>query len=363
VTLVTSVIGCGAVFEQLHAPVLDRLQQRGEIAIRYLVDPDGARASRFLGRFPGSVWKASIDDCIRDHRFDVALVSSPVAFHVDHVEKALRAGSHVLAEKPLTAAGADARRLAKASASTSRVLAVGQTRRFTRSLATAADLCRQGELGSPVSFDCFEGGAWRWPIASLAPFLRAVAGGGVLTDKGVHVLDSLFWIFGPLTVSSYSDDALIGGVENNCRLEVQGESVSGRVHLSWDQSLNNEIHARGPLGELRVLPSNNDAVAFRKRGGEWTWIPNTRTWPSEGIAANPARMIPQDYEDSIYLEWIDFLRSVRHGGDPAVDATAAASVIEQIERAYAMATPIPEPALTPSERTRSASMHWKKEGR
>ena len=354
------VAGCGAVFEQLHASVLRQLSRSGAIRVAALVDPDRVRVSRHLARFPRAEWFPTLEAAAAKRTFAAALIASPPAYHRQQVETAFRLGCHVLCEKPLATSTADARAMAEAAKVAGRILAVGQTRRFFPGLALAAKLIESGSLGEQVEFCYREGGVWGWPIASFAPFLRASSGGGVLTDKGVHVLDSLLWIFGEMRVVKAADDSLVGGVEGNSWLELTGPNVRGTVQLSWDQGLNGGLTIRGPKGTLRVQPDEFRWLEFCPSGESWRRIPAEATWPvAVGQGQVPATA-PRDYQDCVYLQWVAFVRAVQHGERVPVDGNAAVIPISQIEEAYRIASPLPQKWLSPEEQVVLVQSHWKK---
>ena len=354
-----AVIGCGAVFEQLHALAIRRLISGREVELSALVDPDQARASRYAKRFPNAVWFPSLEEAAAKRSLQAVLIASPPALHRQQVETALGLGLHVLSEKPLVTTAADAHHLARVAAASGKYLAVGQTRRYFPSLAHAAQKIRAGELGPKLSFTYREGGIWGWPIASFAPFLRATAGGGVLTDKGVHILDLLLWLFGEMKVVSSADDSLRGGVEGNSEVVLEGPNVRGTVQVSWDQGMNNGLRITGEKGELRVQGDDFLSIELRSRGGNWTRIPNEVSWPASSALNSPPLMVPRDYQDCVYLEWVSFLRSVLHGEKVPVDASTAAIPIGQIEEAYRQAKPREEKWLTAREQESAAAGHWR----
>jgi predicted dehydrogenase len=353
------VIGCGAVVEELHGPALQRLVERGEAKVTALVDTGASRLERFQRIFPQAGGFAKAEAAFTGGNVDVTLVASPPSLHRQHSELAMRAGSHVLCEKPLTTTAADAAFLAGVARETKRVLAVGLTRRFFPSLATAAAIVARGELGDRLQFTCREGDLCGWPLTSDALFRRSLAGGGTLADKGVHVLDALLWVLGRMEVTAVEDDALDDGVEGNIRLTLKNERVQGTLQLSWDQALNNGLWIRGDRGELRFQPDKFPFVELRAGNGGWGRRPCEATWPAECGPAQPVRQQPKNYDECIGLQWIAMLRAIRHGEAMPVDAGAAEFVIAQIDQAYRLARPLAQPWLAGEESTAATARHWK----
>ncbi len=354
-----AIIGCGAVIDELHVPSLRRLTRQGAVRVTALVDRSKERMARFKRVFPEAVCFEDAAAAFRSAGAEAALVASPPGLHRAHVEAAFSNGCHVLCEKPLATSVKDVTELAGMSERLGLILMVGLTRRFFPSLATAGAMLRAGDLGGQVEFRCHEGGVYQWPIASDAPFRREAGGGGVLMDKGVHVLDSLLWLFGPMSVVGAEDDALAGGVEGNCRVKLAGKEVRGVMQLSWDQETANGLHIKGSFGEMRVDPNEFRWIELRRAQGAWERRPCRSSWPASLKAPAPTTKAPRVYEDCIYMQWIQFLRAVALGEPVPVDGRAALTVAAQIEAAYASAAPLPQPWLSAEEQTAAARRHWR----
>jgi predicted dehydrogenase len=359
-TLNLAIIGCGAVIEELHLSSLRRLARKQAIRVSMLIDPSKERMARLHRYFPEALCIEDIDRAFPRPAVSAALVASPPSLHRQHVQKALSHGCDVLCEKPLALTTADIAEMSGAADRHHHLLMVGMTRRFFPSLATAAELLQSGVLGEDLRFSCLEGGIYQWPIASDAPFGREAGGGGVLVDKGVHVLDSLHWLFGPMTVTQCQDDALAGGVEGNCRVQLSGKSCSGTMQLSWDQPIANGLFVRGSLGEMRVNPIEFRWIEARRNGRPWERVPCKPRWPSNLYGARSQTSAPQVYEDCIYLQWVQFLRSVSYGEAVPVGPREAHAVALQIESAFAHARPLPQPWLDEAEQSVAYRRHWQK---
>ena len=159
-------------------------------------------------------------------------------------------------------------------------------------------------------------------------------------DKGVHVLDSLLWLFGPMTVAQCQEDAMTGGVEGNCRLQLEGKAL-GTMQLSWDQPIANGLRIRGSLGEMRLEPTEFRWIELRLEGCEWKRVPCATRWPISLRHRQPQVSAPRVYEDCIHLQWVQFLRSVIYGEPLPAGAREAHIVARQIESALSHGHPAP----------------------
>ena len=205
--LTVAMIGCGAVAELFHLPALAR---NPECHLELVVDKDKVRA-RQMARMFGA--RATADDYRQAlGTVDAAVVALPHHLHEAVCLDLLRAGVHVLVEKPMALSADQCRMMTQAARDAGVVLAVGLIRRFLPSMPWVRDLIELGLFGAPKSFDVHEGGTLQLAVAfRLPPSARATSGGGVLFDTGAHTLDQILYWFGDPVRLDYSDDSYGGG--------------------------------------------------------------------------------------------------------------------------------------------------------
>jgi len=231
-------------------------------------------------------------------------------------------------------------------------------RRMFPSVVRARALVR--ELGDGLRFMYREGMVYSWPVSTDAPFRRATAGGGVLTDFGSHALDLLASLFGPPTVRAYADDAEADGVEANCRAEIAFARASGTLQLSWSEPLVTGLHVAGEDGELFLDPTRPDALRVRTRDGAWTSLACDATWPAD-LRRDGARVTPRTYYDCIYLQLVQALRAVALDEETPATAVDGRTVAAAIDACYASVAPLAKPWLPDDERVAAGSRHWSAE--
>jgi 1,5-anhydro-D-fructose reductase (1,5-anhydro-D-mannitol-forming) len=158
--------------------VLSRSEQRG----RAFAEPYGGR------------WFADEPELLASPGVDVVYIGTPNAFHADQALRAIRAGHHVLCDKPLALTVPDAEAVLAAAADAGRTLSVVfQTRRHP-GLGLVRRIIDAGTIGNPglvevrLSFGAEELRGWRADAQ--------LAGAGSLTNLGVHALDTLACVAG-----------------------------------------------------------------------------------------------------------------------------------------------------------------------
>ncbi len=126
---------------------------------------------------------------------DLVVVCTPNVSHRQYTVEALRAGAHVLCEKPVAACYEDAVAMYDASDAAGRTLYAGQTGRFSGTIMAGKALADGGELGEVYYAETAS--LRRRGVPKWGRFhMRSASGGGALLDIGVHALDALLWIIG-----------------------------------------------------------------------------------------------------------------------------------------------------------------------
>jgi len=233
-----ALFGCGAVSEHYYAPVLQHLEKEGAVEVVAVFDPDAGRAAKFCAPFREAAAYPD-ESFLKKTPLDLAIIASPVSWHESQTLAALEAGMAVLCEKPIAGDTEAAERMIAAAKKHGRFLAIGLLRRFYANVHFTRQLIESKALGAVKGFSIQEGGPFNWPARSDSFFRKKTAGGGVLLDAGVHVLDQVIHWFGEPQELNYADDAM-GGLEANCRIELRYSSgCTGTVQLSRDWQTSN----------------------------------------------------------------------------------------------------------------------------
>jgi predicted dehydrogenase len=231
------------------------------------------------------------------------------------------------------------------------------TRRIWPALTEARAILEAGTLGEPMHFTYREGFVYGWPVNTDAPFRRATAGGGVLTDLGSHVVDFLMALFGVPDVTAYADDARSEGVESNCAATLVFPAARGTAQLSWSQPLASGLRITGPAGVLLLDPGRPEAVRIRGRDGAWEVRHNAATWPTDLRLAGP-RAVPRTRYDFVYHQLVQVLRAVVHGEPVPVSGEQGLGVVRAIDACYRGARPLALPWLSAAEQAMIDERHW-----
>lgn len=254
------IIGCGAITENSYLPAFEKSKTA---QLTCLVDSDKSRISA-LGRGLDLDYAGQDMEAITDH-VDAVIIAVPNYLHHGIARTFLEKGKHVLCEKPVTTTVEDCEDLLQMANSNALTFTVGHVRRFYPAVKKIKEIVAENILGSLIAFDFREGTVFSWPTVSGYIFDKEKAGGGVLMDIGVHLLDLLLWWLDDEPVDvDYADDAL-GGMEAFADINMTfSRGVHGRIRLSRLSVLRNSYSLRFEKGEVQWSPFNPGSLYIRR---------------------------------------------------------------------------------------------------
>lgn len=292
---------------------------------------------------PSATHHRAAEPLLSDPAVDIVIVTTPPDTHFALAEAALRAGKHVLVEKPFVPTSAEARRLAEISEETGRLLCVFQNRRWDVDFLTVRRLLDEKKLGDRVvefetHFDRYRpqapSGTWK---ASLGP----EKGGGPLYDLGTHLLDQVYVLFGmPRAVYAKMPSQRRDGVEDSLTALLSYEDgllVHVRVGVLSAEKTQLRFWVRGSGGSFRKL--GMDPQENHLRAGGSVTDPDFGVDPEPGtvcVARSDGGFDEEEFtvEPAGYGALLEgFVKAVRSGKaeDVPVTAAQAADVLRIVE--------------------------------
>ena len=197
-----ALIGSGGIANIAHVPGYLALKDRGaEIVALCDIRPEALERTqkRHDLDVPGY---ADYREMLRKEKIDVVSVCTPNSVHKAPTIAALRAGCHVLCEKPISTSARDARAMCAAAKKNRRKLMIGQSGRYHANAQAIKRAVDAGMLGN--IYYARAHAIRRREIPARDTFLKKdLAGGGPMYDIGVHMLDLALWQMGfPRPVSA-----------------------------------------------------------------------------------------------------------------------------------------------------------------
>ena len=257
---------------------------------------------------------SSFDHIADDKDIDCVYIALPVALHAEYTIRALKAGKHVLCEKPMASTVAECEAMIAAAKAANRQLGIAYRVHFEPNNVDAIKRLRAGEVGD---LRYFSGEAGFVANPEYPPhkwrLQKALAGGGSMYDIGIYALNAALWAVdeAPVSVSAvYSTPA------NDPRFK----EVEGGVE--WRLRFPSGISAQGASSYC------------------WTYATRQRFFGAQGsISMDPA----SDYNQiNTTMQHADLTPVTLRAGNPAVQFSA------QID-SFCMAAAANQPHLTPGE--------------
>ena len=205
-----AVIGCGRISQGAHFPGFEKL---GNIRVKYACDLIAEKAQTVKDKYD------FVENAITDYKIALAdpevtavFVFTPNYAHYTVSMDALRAGKHVMCEKPITVNYALSKEMADEANKRGLMMNIGVCNRYHKSVELLEEMNREGKFGNIYHVYCSFRDFRSIPGLGGDFTNKAVAGGGVLIDWGVHFLDLILYILGgaklqTLTCDAYSEMA------------------------------------------------------------------------------------------------------------------------------------------------------------
>ena len=268
-TVRLAVIGTGGM-ANCHA---ENFRKNPACRIVAACDVDAARVKAFAEKHKVPQTFASAEDLLEGAEFDAVTVVTPDAFHAPVALLCLKAGKHVLCEKPLAVNYKDAKKMADAAKRAGVVNMVNFSYRDWPCIQAAAAAIRRGEIGeirhveasylqawlaSKVWGDWRKTPAWLWRLSS------SHGSKGALGDVGVHIVDYATFPCGPLK-------------EVYCRMrafhKAPGDRIGDYKLDANDSAVLNVEFANGALGIIhtsRWIGGHANRLALKIAGSKGT---------------------------------------------------------------------------------------------
>jgi 1,5-anhydro-D-fructose reductase (1,5-anhydro-D-mannitol-forming) len=247
--------------------VIPAIQAEPRSRLYGLVTRDPSKAAPYNTR----TW-TSLDEALPDPAVQAVYVATPVFLHAPQTLQSLRAGKHVLCEKPMAMNEAEARSMVQTAEESGRTFGVAYYRRTYPKVQRAKHLLAAGAIGQPVvaEFTChgwFDGETFDGRETHRSWLINpALAGGGPLYDVASHRIDVLNFLFGqPGHVTGQLSNAVHHyAVEDNATVLIEYPGgVRGIVDVRWHSRVQrDECRIRGTEGEMELTPLNGPDLIY-----------------------------------------------------------------------------------------------------
>lgn len=271
------ILGCGKITEVRHAP---EYSENPACRIDAWYDAVPGRAEALAAKYGGKVMTSAEELIASD--LDAVSVCVANVYHADLTIKALKAGKHVLCEKPMATSLQECEDMVSAARASGKRLMIGHNQRYAPAHQKAREMIASGVIGDVLTFLTTFGhsGPEIWTgTASSWFFDKNKAAFGALADLGIHKADLIHYLTGDEIVEASAfvgtldkktpDGAPISVDDNAICIMRLRKGGMGILRASWTfyGQEDNSTRIYGAKGVLRVYDDPRQSLILEKRDG------------------------------------------------------------------------------------------------
>lgn len=274
------IIGCGMITQTRHAP---EYSHNPAAEILGLYDANESRMKEFAALYNCRTY-SSVDELLADDEIDAVSVCTPNYTHAEYSIRALRAGKHVLCEKPIALNLDDSRKMMEEAARADRLLMIGHNQRLLPTHRRAREILKSGAIGRILTIQSnFKHPGpeyWSENRSNTTWFFdKDKAHFGALGDLGAHKLDIIRYLTGnevaevcatTMTLDKRSPDGEFISIEDNAMVLFRmNDGVPGIMHVSWTNygEEDNSTIIYGDKGVMKIFGDYSDDIVLEMRDG------------------------------------------------------------------------------------------------
>jgi len=323
-----------------HRNQLEKGNVRAKLKGVFDIDSTRLDVARKQGYIAYSSKKELLGDC----DIDIVLIAATNEVHKDLSIEALRAGKHVICEKPVTMTADELVEIINVSKETGRIFTVDQNRRTNKDFISMKRAIDKGLVGKPYVIESRVEGSrgipkgWRTTKAK---------GGGMMYDWGVHLIDQLMYMCDEKVVNVFCKMYRVNypEVDDNFRLTFTFESgLTAHIEISTNSFIKHDrFYVLGTEGSMTVDEWVGTGKVVRKLAEDDKWdaeIKKVKAGPSKTMAPRNPETVeiielkePTDVVDNldpVYKQLIDAIE----GKELKIKPEQALRVIKVMEAAF-----------------------------
>jgi predicted dehydrogenase len=318
-----AVVGCGY-WGAKHVRVSSEVSC-GTLGL--VVDPRKERLDYISAQYPFVSVSRDFDSVLTGEGIDGVIIATPISTHYALARDALKAGKHVLVEKPLTTTAAECRELVAIAEERNLVLMVGHTFEYHPAVSFIRQIIQQGRLGDIHYIDSRRLNLGLYQSDS-----------NVLWDLAPHDLSIFFYLLNEeaQSISVWGCSHSLPGVEDVVYAKIRfANKVTAHLHVSWLDPVK--------VRQVTIVGSEGMLVFDDVQPSEKVRIYDKRFRPlvtGESYADFQSAYHHGDVHipciansEPLKLELLDFLNAISSGERPRADSRSGLRVVELLETA------------------------------
>jgi UDP-N-acetyl-2-amino-2-deoxyglucuronate dehydrogenase len=323
-------VGCGNITDT-HV----RAAREAGVGIAAFFGRDPQKAEALAGRYGGRAF-SRYDDFLAYRPMDFVMIGSPSGLHAEHGIAAVERGLHVLVEKPIDVSTVRGEALVATAERAGVKLGVLFQDRLQPDLVRLRDFARGGGLGRVLVVSARV--KWHRPpeyySASRWRGTLALDGGAALVNQGIHTVDLLLWLLGPVVRVRGLTATLLHAIEAEDVALALLRFASGALGTLEATTVAfpgypRRVEISGTEGTVVVEGSRVVAADLRAP------VPGLVSAGDEGRTSAATAIVADATPHRRMVE--DFARAITTGAAPACDGREALRSLAVVEAVYAAA--------------------------
>ena len=275
------ILGCGKIAQVRHIP---EYAANPDCQLVGFYNPTKSRAEDMAAKYGGLAYDTA-EELLANPEIDAVSVCAANYAHAALSIQALKAGKHVLCEKPMATTLADCEAMVECAKKNGKFLMIGHNQRLAKAHMEAKRLIDAGLIGDIITFRTSfgHGGPETWAIKPGKDtwfFDKSKAAMGVMADLGVHKTDLIQYLTGQrvvrttarlVTLDKRGEDGELIGVDDNavCIYETSGGAF-GTMTASWTYygAEDNSTVLYGTKGIMRIYDDPAHSIVVKLADGQ-----------------------------------------------------------------------------------------------
>ena len=256
--ITVAIVGCGRIAQNAHFPALAAIPG---VRIKYACDLIIEKAQAMKEKYPEMVEEVITDYhiALADPEVQAVFVLTPNYAHYTVTMDSLRAGKHVMCEKPVTVSYALSCEMAEEAEKQGLMLNIGVCNRYHQSVVELERLNREGKFGNIYHVCCSFRRFRSIPGLGGDFTTKSQSGGGVLIDWGIHFLDLILFILGGPKLKNLTCDAYS---------EMAKDMTAYKYHGMWAEDTSDVVNGTNDVDDFITgyIRTENASISFN---GAW----------------------------------------------------------------------------------------------
>lgn len=318
--------------------------EKGNVRVKLKGVFDIDKSQMDYAKEQGYIAYPSVDELLEDKDIDIVLISATNEVHKELSIAALRAGKHVMCEKPVVLKSSELEEIIIVSKQCDKFFTIDQNRRVNKDFVNMWRAIDKGLIGKPYVIESRVEGSRGIPAGWRTCKSK---GGGMMYDWGVHLIDQLMYMIPEKVTNVFCKMYSINypDVDDNFRLTFTFESgLTAHVEISTNNFIKHDrFYVLGTEGTLAMNEWDGTGKIVRKLAEDNNWNHETKqikVGPSKTMAPRDISTVeiieltePTDVIDNldpIYQQLIDAIE----GAELKIKPEQALRVVRVMEKAF-----------------------------